>query len=563
MSFAAHGNWCGPGWSAGQWKDAKDLTEEDKSVPAIDALDEACKNHDIGIAEGDPLANKKFYKQATAAGYYGLTLSQFVKIGGPSLSNYLRGSEEMTVRGSKRKPETVIRPATVRRNPAMESIQEAIDDLNAGDITGETFVNAINSVEDNNEDFTTPARPTPIMAPTLTREDRPLRGERPSGSLTNLLNQVDNTNMDTEMAVVQRAAIGDGNEGGQRGNRETTVKYNARAEMGIFTETRTAYLPVTFFLSINNVRRTAPIPLRIRLDWPYNILKGNTLAKQEIVATGGSQSRTRGLSNDAVLNNERANADNTGTINSVDPGINKDQLTPFPCTIVGDTAKNNTNLTGVRFGSSGTISDSACIPAYRKWYAKMYEWAHNMETDYRITYFSGDQNESFQNMIVFEGMNCTSDNNTARIPEDDELQKAMHWPHLKTHRISGRTNEKSKRDYVISGTWRDNEQYAMKMVPNEEDQKTWTASSGSDLTDRLLNYREELNLLHYSDYDSTHTPGYYNVRVDLRYKVQFRDLSNVVRFFGSGNPATYSSDDCEQYPREAEIVNATLVTSVL
>ena len=93
MSFAAHGNWCGPGWSARQWKDAKDLTEEDKQVEAVDALDQACKEHDIGIAEGDPLANKKFYEKAAAAGWYGLTLAQFVKIGGPSLQNYLRGGE--------------------------------------------------------------------------------------------------------------------------------------------------------------------------------------------------------------------------------------------------------------------------------------------------------------------------------------------------------------------------------------------------------------------------------------------------------------------------------------
>lgn len=49
MSFAYHGNYCGPGWSAGQYKDAKDLKEEDFQVPAVDKLDEVCKRHDYAI----------------------------------------------------------------------------------------------------------------------------------------------------------------------------------------------------------------------------------------------------------------------------------------------------------------------------------------------------------------------------------------------------------------------------------------------------------------------------------------------------------------------------------
>jgi hypothetical protein len=592
MSFAAHGNWCGPGWSAGQWKNAEDLTEEDKVVPAVDALDEACKRHDINIAEGDPLANKKFYEEAAAAGYYGLSLAQFVKIGGPSLQNYLRGGEEVnqrmsskrrkvnddddeyiawvtdnsikvkdTSKGKQRKEAAAARKASNRQvvddmpTPAFAPVEDMEEEKEDDSVR-----NALVSLQN----FETPDQPVPRMAPVLTRPERQTR-EPTNRSLANLLDQADTTMAETDVEMSSALALrsSDSNGNGTRGNRETTVKYNMRAEMGIFTETRTAYLPVTFFLSVNNTRRTSSIPLRIRLDHPVNILLGNTLTRQDIIWNGGSFTRSRGLSNDAVQPNERATGDNTGAINSIDPGINKDQLTPFPCTIVGAVGGNSTLTTGNRYSSSGAINDGTCIPAYRRWYAKMYDWAHCMETDYKITYFSGDQNESFQNMTVFEGMNCTSDNNTARIPEDKELQKVMHWPHLKTHRISGRTSEKPKRDYVISGTWTDNSTYPMKMVPNEEDQKTWTACSGTDMSDRLLNYREELLLLHYTDYDSTHTPAYFNVRVDLRYKVQFRDLSNVIRFLGSGTPATYSSDDCEQYPRTAEIIKATTVISEL
>jgi len=45
MSFRAHGNWCGPGWSAGKYQ--KSSLED---YPAEDGVDECCKHHDQDIA---------------------------------------------------------------------------------------------------------------------------------------------------------------------------------------------------------------------------------------------------------------------------------------------------------------------------------------------------------------------------------------------------------------------------------------------------------------------------------------------------------------------------------
>ena len=64
MSFKYHGNWCGPGWSDGKWQNSV----KDGKLPAIDALDEVCKAHDIAyaIANGDgnleAQADYAFYK---------------------------------------------------------------------------------------------------------------------------------------------------------------------------------------------------------------------------------------------------------------------------------------------------------------------------------------------------------------------------------------------------------------------------------------------------------------------------------------------------------------------
>ena len=46
-----HGNWCGPDWTAGQRKPAKDLTLQDRDVKWTDKLDCACKVHDIDVYE--------------------------------------------------------------------------------------------------------------------------------------------------------------------------------------------------------------------------------------------------------------------------------------------------------------------------------------------------------------------------------------------------------------------------------------------------------------------------------------------------------------------------------
>jgi hypothetical protein len=87
--FALHyGNWCGDGWTAKQYKDSAELTPEDFNVEAVDALDQACKNHDIGLflarTRADVAAvNAKFVQEATAAGIHGTIFAYLVKRFGP------------------------------------------------------------------------------------------------------------------------------------------------------------------------------------------------------------------------------------------------------------------------------------------------------------------------------------------------------------------------------------------------------------------------------------------------------------------------------------------------
>jgi hypothetical protein len=72
LSFRFHGNWCGPGWSAGNWQ-----TSVIGGFPAIDKLDAACRLHDTRYAIAKtPLAldfaDKELAKSAVNQGVKGL-----------------------------------------------------------------------------------------------------------------------------------------------------------------------------------------------------------------------------------------------------------------------------------------------------------------------------------------------------------------------------------------------------------------------------------------------------------------------------------------------------------
>jgi hypothetical protein len=574
-----YGNWCGPNWSAKQWKEAKDLTEEDKQVPAIDALDQACKNHDIGIAEGDPNANRRFWYEATRTGATGVLFALAVSGAGPSLHNTLRGGEEIThtmeTRAGKRRKlmDEVLSILNEGRGLSAEDIDVGTEGEDM-EVEGEVYTSGDST-------FTTPTQPSSQRDPAITRGERPSRGLELGRSLINLLqnpNEARNTNMDTTatgptaiLATRSTNPQTQTNAGsGQRGNKETPVMYNARTELGIFTETRTAYLPLTVYLSINRTEIKTPIPLHFRVDWPHDIFKNITLARQQLpLLWSDCLVRNTGLSNDMVRHGLRATATgnitagagnfNTLAQTSRDPALNQGQLIPFPNTLVGSTLPTQGGVSTQGSSSYGSVSDDAAIPAHRVWYAKMYQYAHCMETDWKVTYYSGESNEEFQNMRVYEGMDCVSTGNTDTIPKTFELGVVDHWPYLKKHDLVCRTTEKGRRDYTISGTWKPDIDHPMKMVANTEEIKTWTKLGSEDFGERTPNgYREDVTLLHYSHPDSFNQAAFWNVRIDLRYKVQFKDLTNVLRWPRLPQTSVLlSSLDCLQTPHPTGAVGAT------
>lgn len=83
MAFAFHGNWCGPGWTAGKHINAQDMTVEDMNVEAVDELDAICKAHDIALWQGDDpdIANREFMTAMKEIAQSGSSLSKRAKAG--------------------------------------------------------------------------------------------------------------------------------------------------------------------------------------------------------------------------------------------------------------------------------------------------------------------------------------------------------------------------------------------------------------------------------------------------------------------------------------------------
>lgn len=86
--MAHHGNWCGPGWTAGKWMDAVDMDEDDFKVPAVSELDQLCKDHDIDLynaksPEETETANTIFVNRAKKHGIIGKGMAALVDNFGP------------------------------------------------------------------------------------------------------------------------------------------------------------------------------------------------------------------------------------------------------------------------------------------------------------------------------------------------------------------------------------------------------------------------------------------------------------------------------------------------
>lgn len=293
---------------------------------------------------------------------------------------------------------------------------------------------------------------------------------------------------------------------GQNGTGETPVNLNTKWEMGILTQTRTARLPLTVFFSMNNLTKTG-LPLRIRLNAPYNIFDENVLVAQ----TTGSAYAT-GLSNTLKI-------ENSSSMPSSVPAASA-----FPVTVVGSSAAAG------NVSSYGTIADTAAIPAWRKFYEKVWNSYHTIQTHYRI-HVENTCNDVNSTFYLFTDMDSyTAASQIQKIPGANSIEHYMRWPKVKTTKIGPRYCQdgsgERKHWHTFEGTWRPGQ--IAKTTKNDEDIKAWYTTGAEPDPD----WREEFVLIAcLGDMGAkSNTEQGINIRVDLEYIVQFKDLKAPVLY---------------------------------
>lgn len=363
-------------------------------------------------------------------------------------------------------------------------------------------------------------------------------GTKRSGSQAGLTSNSDTKRTTSDMEVINATpaptlALRSGSAGPaqQQGSGETPVSLNVPRELGIFTETRTTILPLRFGFSFNKINNSRGLTDKnwfyIRMNAPYNILKDNTFVDQ---TEAGAVAVGPGV-HQAIAYDQSGEA-------TPSPGNNASSLQSFQVALSPPTGQSATNA------GSGIVATTNIVPAWRNFYAKIYEAYTVLETEYRITFVSPEKTIGNRSVVYVDKDTFGSTSTGNVIPTDRYPHDYETWKNVDKHIIYERNNNDSAGWIkTISGVWKPNTW--AKNVKNDADVKTWSVSGVEPSPD----YTENLTLIAKTD---EHTPNYVNLNVfvELRYIVQWKDLNAKCRYPYYNNLLTSALDinDCVQVP---------------
>ena len=308
---------------------------------------------------------------------------------------------------------------------------------------------------------------------------------------------------------------------GSNGTGETPVNLNVSPQLGLFTETHTAILPLRFGVSFNKLDGSGPDgnTLKIRLNSPYNILRDTTFTNQTVGAATAS-------------------------------GVGVFQAQPYTTTYPNflgfeTTLRPPGSYGGTDFG--GVVADASCVPAWRKFFEKIYESYHTIETQYRITVVNPETTIGRRSRVIVDKDVYTTSSTGNIIPTDAiSFYYNGQWKGLESIIVPERNNSTNEPFIkVYEGTWRPGEW--SKNTLNSEDIKAWY-STGAEPTP---NWVENLVLLGTTDEYNTDYCNL-NLFVELRYIVQFKDLRSQFRYPRvAGTATTFSTPSAPAAVTEA------------
>lgn len=251
-------------------------------------------------------------------------------------------------------------------------------------------------------------------------------------------------------------------------------------------ETHTTILPWTGWLTMAAPTQDRPAKLQIRMNTPYDMIVNG----MEAAPTAGSVFPARGFYNvPSTAGGARA-------------------AVTYPETL-------------------GT--DAAERPAWREYWAKIYDYYTVLGCEYKIT-IRNVCSDRGKDIIVGKEFDVYSSTatSTGNVAPETKLSEMMAWKNIQWNIVEAQPiYDNPNSTAIISGTWKPGMNH--RNIVNDGDVKTWVAT-GTTLP--LLT--EVLCLFFYraplSYFDTTSSPYAANIQVDLKYIVQYKDLKVQARY---------------------------------
>jgi hypothetical protein len=543
----AHGNWCGPNWTAGKHKPTSELTDEDRNVPAIDALDEACKAHDIQLhdmPENADEINKIFINTVKSMGVQGALFALAVGIAGPSPStedpmygelrqiqheNNVRRKELNTYNTLLNLPQTTDMPVRQVQRKDFEHISTRLrrrgDRRQNPNNIAEEFVDAFGHLRHKSPD---------AISDQITQ---PLPNIPPFPELESTMRD---NNDDVNMESSSRSAGGETST--SKVSQETAVIY--QKPKYLLPDTFTVEMPVTLYFS-------GILPDNGALDFTFAANSIKTILKTLITSPANDISTNLGAGFSAGLFNQKLIVSTDTIPRTMTPVIANTDVGIFYQTGNSPTNSHYT-VEGRNFPINITTSGQPMVKN-REWYDKMYQYYTVLNCDYALTLQPTLPHVHLNNDLLL-GTTIdvyTGGSNSNQIPLNSSLPYAQYWNGI-TWQILDANNyldTASSKYCHITGSYKPGT--SKRMVENDGDAKLWTKKDENPVLSEdvhLMFFAHPLNTVHGTPVlrrtnDTTGTTNYrlqssFNAELKLKYLVQYKDLVREYSYFnGTAVPA--------------------------
>lgn len=188
---------------------------------------------------------------------------------------------------------------------------------------------------------------------------------------------------------------------------------------------------------------------------------------------------------------------------------------------------NNSNVWSTPPFNFPTTLSALERPQWRTYWESHYQYYTVLGLEYKMTFHNPQQNPGCDMVVATftDSFSTTNANNVH--PLNASMQVMENWPDVTFRRVSSAgDNDFSKAYETIKGYWRPGQ--VKSSVENDEDIRTWT-KVGS-----LPSLTEMLTVSVSKAWDNTVATTGLNVRMDMRWIVQYKDLAPQYRWPTSG-----------------------------